>query len=293
MGLADEYRLVRERVGGVRTERDVVVAEGEDARTFLQGQISQNVEALGIGESSWTFVLHPDGKVASLCRVHAVGADRFAIDTDSGYGAGLLERLDRFRLRVACDLSLESWWCVAVRGPESGAARRSTADTVDIGWSHVDGFDIVAPDAEIPASVELVSADVMEVLRVEAGWPAMGSELHDTTIPAEAGLVPATVDFTKGCYVGQELVARIQSRGGNVPRRLRGLRSPDGVDLPAGADVRSGEKTVGQVTTSVKSPALGPIALAYVHRSVEPPADAVVSADGAVISVEVRELPLV
>ena len=291
--LADEYRLLREGVGGALIRRDVVIAQGADTATFLQGQVSQDVKGLGDGESAWTFVLNPGGKVASLGRVRRIGAERFTIDTDPGHGDALVQRLDRFRLRVNCELSLEAWTCVAVRGPGSGGVRAATTATADIGWAGVDGFDIVAPSAEIPAGIEEVSLDAVEILRIEAGWPAMGSELRDTTIPAESGLVPETVDFTKGCYVGQELVARIHSRGGNVPRHLRGLRSSDGVGLPAGAEILSGDKTVGEVTSSVTSPALGPVALAYVHRSIDPPADAVVSGDGSFIPVEVLEVPLV
>jgi folate-binding protein YgfZ len=123
------------------------------------------------------------------------------------------------------------------------------------------------------------------VLRVEAGWPAMGAELTTDTIPAEAGVVGLAVSFTKGCYTGQELVARIDSRGGNVPRHVRGLVSP--VPLEVGAELHDAAgATVGVVSSVALSATLGPVGLGVVHRSVAPPATL---AGG----VEVRTLPLV
>jgi folate-binding protein YgfZ len=112
--------------------------------------------------------------------------------------------------------------------------------------------------------------------RVEARWPAMGKELNDKTIPAETGLVERAASFTKGCYTGQELVARIDSRGGNVPRHLR-LVELVGGPAPEGAAVEVGGKERGRLT-SVSSDER--FALAYVHRDVDPPADAVVRWDG-------------
>jgi len=127
----------------------------------------------------------------------------------------------------------------------------------------------------------------------------MGAELDEDTIPAEAGVVDATVSFTKGCYTGQELVARIDSRGGNVPRRLRGLIF-DGVPFPevaappVGAVVRAGDKQVGSLTSVARSPELGvPVALAYVGRAVLPPAKVDVTWEGGSARARVESLPLV
>jgi folate-binding protein YgfZ len=130
-----------------------------------------------------------------------------------------------------------------------------------------------------------------EALRIECGVPAMGRELTDRTIPAEAGqsVIDRSVSFTKGCYTGQELVARIDSRGGNVPRRLRGLVL-DGEGLPApGAAVRVGDDEVGTVTSAAWSDRLDAvIALAYVKRDVDVPTGG--SVDGRVARIET--LPL-
>jgi len=124
----------------------------------------------------------------------------------------------------------------------------------------------------------------------------MGSELDEHTIPAETGVVEETVSFTKGCYTGQELVARIDSRGGKVPRRLRGVGVGERVAPPVGAVLigPEGAKELGRLTSVVDSPALAaPAALAYVRREVVPPAEVVVRWEGGEVPARVEELPLV
>jgi folate-binding protein YgfZ len=167
---------------------------------------------------------------------------------------------------------------VAVRG-SSSIDVPTGARAADPAWPGTDGVDLLGT-AELPAGVEPWTPEDLERARIESGIPAMGSELTESTIPAEAGVVERSVSFTKGCFTGQELVARIDSRGGNVPRHLRGLVA-DG-ELPVGAEVVVGDKVVGQVTSSVAGRAL-----AYVGRAVEPPAEATV--DGR--PVEIVALP--
>ncbi len=153
-----------------------------------------------------------------------------------------------------------------------------------------------ADEVEAPAGVPAASIADYEVARIEAGVPVMGRELDESTIPAEAGVVDRSVSFTKGCYTGQELVARIDSRGGNVPRRLRGIVvGGDGGALPPiGATVHADGKEVGTVTSVVRSARLGaPVALAYVRRAVEPPADVELRWDGGSTPARVLALPLV
>jgi folate-binding protein YgfZ len=137
--------------------------------------------------------------------------------------------------------------------------------------------------------VPVIGLDAYEVRRIEAGLPRMGAELTERTIPAEAGIVEASVSFTKGCYTGQELVARIDSRGGHVPRRLRGLVMPAGSALPeAGAEIEVGGRARGSVTSAARHPDGHVVALAYVARDVDPPADGTCA--GAPASI--RALPL-
>ena len=199
-----------------RMTRDVVRAEGPDAVAFLQGQLSQDVERLNAGESAWSFLLQPQGKVDAWFRVLRTGNDRYELDVDEGWGEAVIARLERFKLRTKCELTLErSVPVLAVRGAHVDGGRRT-------GWPDLDGSDLFG-DASAPADAQELDHEGYEALRIDHGVPAMGAELTEDTIPAEAGawVVDASVSFTKGCFTGQELVARIDSRGGNVPRHLR------------------------------------------------------------------------
>ena len=229
-------------------DRDVLQVSGPDAESFLQGQLSQDVSALQPAHSAWSFVLQPQGKVDALVRVTRVDDETWLLDVDGGHGEAVAARLNRFKLRVKADITPVEWAAVADR---------------------IQG--------QLPAD---------ERARIEAGWPRMGAELTDRTIPAETGLVDRTVSFTKGCFTGQELVARIDSRGGNVPRHLRGIRL-DGTGAPAGAEVVVAGKVAGTLTSVA-----GDVALAYVGRDGEPPADATVRGDGGEVAARIETLPL-
>jgi folate-binding protein YgfZ len=189
------------------------------------------------------------------------------LDVEPGYGEPVRARLARFKLRTKVDLEVSEKTGHAVRGP--GADAVAPSGSLPAGWPGVEGFDVL--EVPPPAAVPIVEADALEALRIETGVPAMGAELTDATIPAEAGpwLIETSVSFTKGCYTGQELVARIDSRGGNVPRPLRGLLV-EGEPVPVGTTVEVDGSPVGIVTSSARSPVLGAIALAPIARSVEP-----------------------
>ena len=184
-----------------------------------------------------------------------------------------------------------------MRGP--GAHEAVPEGGLPADWPGLPGVDLVGPaaDVEAPAGVPVVSLDDYEVARIEAGVPVMGRELDESTIPAEAGIVDRSVSFTKGCYTGQELVARIDSRGGNVPRRLRGIVvAGDGHRCrPVGAVVHADGKEVGRAhQRAARSPRLGAaVALAYVRRAVEPPAEVELRWDGGTAPARVLALPLV
>jgi aminomethyltransferase len=143
----------------------------------------------------------------------------------------------------------------------------------------------------VPPGIEVGSTDAFEVARIEAGTPAMGAELTERTIPAETGLVERTVSFTKGCYTGQELVARIDSRGGHVPRHLRGLTLSG--PAPVGAAVTIEGREVGAVTSVARTPGGGAVALAYIHRDVSPPVEATVAGQDGAETATIQTLPLV
>lgn len=294
--LTTQYLALRRGVGGVRLPRDFVRVEGSDARSFLQGQLSQDVEAMADGASAWSLLLQPQGKVDALVRVTRLTADDFVVDVDGGFGEIVAQRLLRFKLRVKAEVGPLEWRCVALRGPGSHDVVASSPSTraLDADWPGLPGVDLVGPDVELPPDVREAAMDAYEAVRIEAGVPAMGREITDRTIPAELGILERTVSLTKGCFTGQELVARMDSRGSTAPRQLRGIVVGTNVIPPAGARVVIEGREVGIVTSVAESLELrAPIALASVVRDVETPAEGVVAWDGGEAPARVQLLPLV
>jgi len=276
--LTSDYRHLREDVGAYRLPRDVVRLEGPGAAEYLQGQLSQDLGALAPGGSVDTLVLAPDGKIDALARVVRLDEEVFHIDTDGGFGPALLARLARFKLRSRFELTLTDWTCVALRGRRADSASLDAPVVASVDWNGWRGFDLLGPaDAIVVApTVPWCSGAAWEAARIESGVPVMGREITDGVIPAEAGVVDRTVSFTKGCFTGQELVARIDSRKAAAPHRLAGLVLDEQVDAEAlqGASlaVEDKERPVGRVTSAAWCPGLRALcALGYVHRSVPDP----------------------
>jgi folate-binding protein YgfZ len=284
--LAADYQLLRSGAGALWLGRDAIRVAGPDAVDFLQGQCSQDLAALPVGQSVWSWVLQPQGKVDALVRATRVSDDAMVLDTDGRYGERLLARLTRFKLRVKADIEPLDWRCLAVRGP----AAKPVPGGVDASWPGLPGIDVLGPDPLLPDGTPIVSFEAYEAVRIEAGVPVMGAELTDRTIPAETGIVERTVSFTKGCYTGQELVARIDSRGGHVPRHLRGVVLAE--DAPVGAAIEVDGKPVGALTSVARRPG-GAVGLAYIGRDVTPPVDAAAGWEGGTASARVEVLPLV
>ncbi len=218
------------------------------------------------------------------------------LDVDGGTGRWSWPGCVASELRTKVDLDLATWGGWALRGPavEQREALGAASLVLPADWPGVESVDLLAAEVPpLPASLPELPAEALEVLRIECGVPAMGAELTESTIPAEAGqwLIDASVSFTKGCYTGQELVARIDSRGGNVPRPLRGVLV-DGDPVPVGAEVRSGGNPVGTVTSSARSAALGAVALAPLARSVEPGSVLEVAWSGGTAAATAATLPL-
>jgi tRNA-modifying protein YgfZ len=294
--------------------RDVVRVSGPDAESYLQGQCSQDVAGLAEGASAESLLLSPQGKVEVYLRMTRESGDQFIVDTDGGFGPALVARLERFRLRTKVEFETLDWIAVSVRGPKASSGLRGHPDlVVPVSWEGLAGVDLLGPspvgglDDWVDDSVVRCPAEVWEAARIEAGIPVNGRELTEGTIAAEVGLVDRTVSFTKGCFTGQELVARLDARGSKVARRLRGVVITDGTFDNGGADQIVGspvltadaDHEVGHLSSAARSPGLhAVVGLATLHRRVEPPDEVVVAErlpDGSTrhLRAECRALPLV
>jgi folate-binding protein YgfZ len=246
--------------------RDVVRVAGPDAATYLQSQVSQDLRGLAVGASAWTFLLEPTGKVVVLARVWRAADDEFVLDTDAGFGDALVVRLNRFRIRVKAEVESLGWRCVAVR-PDDGVQLAADVAAVDgalPSWGG--GVDLLGPAVE-PPSCRAGTSDDLRVARISAAWPEMGSEIvPGETIPAETGVVQLAVSFTKGCYPGQELVERMDSRSASAPRHVERVEVAAGT--AAGDPYLVDGAQVGVITSVA-----GTAALALVRRSVRRDAD--------------------
>jgi folate-binding protein YgfZ len=202
--------------------RDVVQMSGPDAASYLQSQVSNDLRAMAVGDSRWALLLQPTGKIDVLLRVWRTADDVFVLDTDAGFGDAMVARLNRFKIRVKADITSLDWRCIAVRGV-SGAGVPGAGVAA---WG--EGYDLLG---ESPMPPDGVASGDLLAARVDAAWPAMGAEIvPGETIPAETGITDVAVSFTKGCYPGQELVERMDSRAVTAPRLLRRLLVADHPD---------------------------------------------------------------
>ncbi len=235
--------------------RDVVQVSGADAASYLHGQLSQDLRPIAVGDSTWSFLLQPTGRIDVLLRVWRTADDCFVLDTDAGFGEVMITRLDRFRIRVAVAIEPLAWRCLAVRG--DGAAQVAGGRP---SWGG--GVDLLGPDPQPPTGAVRGAAEDLLAERVAAVWPAMGAEIvPGETIPAETGIADVAVSFSKGCYPGQELVERMDSRRARPPRTLQRVAVAEGAAVAGDALVVDGVQ-VGTITTVCREHAL-----AYVHRS--------------------------
>jgi folate-binding protein YgfZ len=247
----------------VGVERDVVAVVGAEARSYLPGQVSQDVRSLGVEASSWTLVLAPNGRVDVLARVLCVADDRFVLDTEPGFGDVLAARLDRFRIRVKAVLE-RSTVTLLTNGELAPQESTVTAHSsvARVGWWGRGRWLSSLPSRATVAG----TFDDYERARVAAGWPAMGSEIAPgERIPAEIGVMSVAVNLTKGCYPGQELVERMDSRQSQAPRQLRIVAVADGAK--PGDPVLDPADPAGPPVGEITSVA-GDRALAYVKRGV-------------------------
>jgi folate-binding protein YgfZ len=306
--LDGQYRAMREAAGVLeRPGRRILTIRGTEAREYLQGQLTNDLEATSPGQGRYSALLDRKGRMQGDMRVlHTV--DGFLIDTEPAAGDAVLRHLSTYK--IGRDVTIDDLTPqrallsvigpaaseIALGGPLGPEHAHREAEIDGLGCLAVatdTGIDLLvdvaeaasARDALVRAGGEPVSEDAAEILRVESGRPRFGREMTTATIPEEAGINERAISFTKGCYIGQETVARLHYKG-KPNRRLRGLR----LSAPAagGEAITLSERQLGHVGTAVLSPARGPIALAIVRREAGPGASVLVG-DG--IEAEVVELP--
>jgi len=310
-------------VTGPRTGR--ILLTGRDRRSYLQGLLTNDIEALRPGTGCYAAMLTAQGRMITDMRVLELG-DAVLIDVPADVTSAIRDHLDRFvftedvtvqdvsNLRGEIGLyGPRAVQVLAAAGTEGGAPSALYDTTqVRIGGAAVTlvgsdtvgvrGFDLIADVPHLPAveaallAAGAVRADEtdVEAVRIESGHPRFGDDMDADTIPLEAGLDARALSRTKGCYVGQEVIVRVLDRGqGRVARRLVGLTFPADAAVPSrGARVHAAGKDAGRITSAIFSPALArPIAFGYVHRDfVEPGTH--VQVEGAAEAV-VTALPLV
>jgi folate-binding protein YgfZ len=306
------YRALTEGAGLVdRSELGKLALTGDQAAEMLNGQVSNDVEALASGSGCYAALLTNKGKMLGDLRVLSTGEELLLITERSALQA-LFDQLRRGMIGWGAELhkrtlqqgllSLIGPRARAVAGADAaGLPAREHANVVgEIGGARVVlvatdlGVDVLCAaedrarvaDALRDAGAVAVDEAAAELVRVESGRPRYGIDLDDTTIPQEAGLNDRAVSFTKGCYVGQETVARLHWRG-KPNRHLRGLRLS--APAPTGTPLRLGEREVGRLGSVAVSPVHGPIALAIVRREAGV-GDTLAVGDGGV-SAQVVELP--
>ena len=248
-------------------EHLVFAVTGADAGKYLHSQLSNDIASLPLGGSRYSFVLEPMGKVVALVRVTRTDDETFILDTENveGLGDQLLARLNRFKIRVKADIAVSSQKYLSLRSRD-GSPIEQAGFTVSQ-WGS--GAVIDAPLASIAESVVSqfvqVSLEEFDALRIRSSWPAMGREIiAGETLPAATGVLTIAVSFTKGCYPGQELVERMDSRGSTAPKNLRLLSGSIVDNAKSGDAVIVNGETVGEFTSVAHD-----CALAYVARAVE------------------------
>ncbi len=304
-----QYRQLREECGLLdRSTRGKLLVAGPNAAEYLQGQLTNDVEALEPGDGQYAALLDRKGHMQADMRVLRPAAEELWLDTEAEGLEAARKHLQMYKIGREVEVAdvTEERAILSLIGPRSAeiaatpplpqhsCEQVSVAGVECLAAGAANGIDLIVAasdsarlhEALTGAGAVEVSPEAAEILRIEAGVPRFGAEMGTATMPAEAGIVEATVSFTKGCYIGQETVARLHYKG-RPNRNLRGLRL--GAPASAGTSLRLGEKEVGTLGSACVSPSLGPIGLAIVRREAEPGAHLAVGEDG--VTAEVVDLP--
>ncbi len=279
-----DYELLTEHAGVVaRPGRAVLELTGAEAAEFLQGQVSNDVEALEPGQGCYATLLDHKGKLRTDLRVTRPALDRLLVDAEPIGRRALAHNFEMYSLGrdVTSEDVSDDRVVLSLIGPRAHDLLSDPPPHQEHACNEADGVlrvttdvgvDLIAPaaaEAELRAALDAPAADeqAAEVVRVERGRPRLGMDMDATTMPQEAGINERAVSFTKGCYVGQETVARLHYKG-KPNRHMRGLRLTGGAQH--GDPIVLGEKQVGTIGTVVESPTHGRIALGLVRREAEP-----------------------
>jgi tRNA-modifying protein YgfZ len=276
-----DYDLVTGSAGLIdRSSRAKVLLGGADAVDFLQGQVTNDVAALAPGQGCYAAILNHKGKLRTDLRILR-GEDWVWVDTEEIGGAVLRHTVQTYSLGrdVTVDDAGSRRAILSLVGPGADAALDTAPPDAEHSFvegvhglyvrTHL-GVDVICDDPEAARAalnVEEISEEAAECARIESGRPRLGYDMDGDTIPQEADLNDRAVSFTKGCYVGQETVARLFYKG-KPNRHLRGLRL--GAPAGRGEEIHLGERVVGRLGSVCVSPRLGPIALALVRREAAP-----------------------
>ncbi len=331
--LDGQYRALREEAGFLPRRRSSLLVTGKDAAEYLQGQLTNDIEALEASQGCYAAlldrkghieadmrVLHIDGPFSDRQRVApeasalaSPGGPRMtgdlSLDLEPGPAGAALKHLRTYS--IGRDVEVEDvsdrWTIVSLigprapelagtegLGPEHAQRPRETAGVEVLAVATDLGVDLITRSEQAGSLREGLAASgaaevseaAAEILRVESGRPRFGLDMDSGSMPAEAGIVERAVSFEKGCYIGQEPVARLHYKG-KPNRRLRGLRLSAAAEH--GETLRLGDREVGTVGTAVLSPSLGPIALAVIRREAEEGDVLTVGEAGA--TAEVVDLP--
>jgi tRNA-modifying protein YgfZ len=323
----DGYRAVYERaaIGAIAPRAQIGVA-GNDRAAYLQGLLTNDIPALTAGAGCYSAWLTPQGRMLTDLHVFESG-DMMLLDVPADQLEPTLQRLDQFLFSEDVQLAnlSESLRGIWVHGPGTPAIIEKVVGGVSglAGWADyrnqrgefsgapavvarvdqlgVPGFCVyVAPSEEGPllaafrdAGAISIDASAIAAARIEAGYPVFGVDMTEETIPLEAGIEQRAISFTKGCYVGQEVIIRVLHRGhGRVAKKLMALRVAG--DVPAaGAKLFGKGREVGVVTSAARSPRHGVIALGYLHRDFTAPGTGVeVDVAGERVTAKVTERPI-
>jgi len=303
-----QYRQLREECGLLdRSSRGKLAVRGAEAAEYLQGQLTNEIEELEPGEGCYAALLDRKGHMQADMRVLRTAPDEILLDTEPIALDSAIRHLSTYNIGRDAEVVNETAErsLLSLLGPRSaeisgfipGEESSSEEGVIDgIGVRAIatrDGVDLLCAardqDALAMALLERgageVGEEAAEILRIEAGVPRFGAEITPGTMPAEAGIVESAVSFTKGCYIGQETVARLHYKG-RPNRHLRGLRFDRAAS--AGAALALGEREAGAIGSACISPALGPIGLAILRREAEPGTSLEIGGGG---TAEVVELP--